>query len=296
VGQSGLNFYTISDARFFLGTVALLNSLHQFGHTETLVILDCGLTETQRRHLEPFAVMVPFDRTKARNPLQKWWAACERIWSNPTLYEGAAHLDSPTSTGDQDALNAVLMSMVPVDAVRVLPAEKAPASSHFEAGVTVTDLPQLRCHFRGVPTLLLHGSGRHKPWDRYGWVLVRYNPYVRLLRWLLTSPNLALRVPSSSVPMWLRDERELPVRALDLANRGIWMIAGQPVVFPIAQKMVRSIRKDRQPPSRAGIIGRVRADHLSPAPPSCDDAEELFISGTLRDQVQFVAVYAAGGV
>jgi len=45
-------FFTLSDANFFFGTVALLNSLRLTGHDDELVVLDCGLTTDQRRVLD----------------------------------------------------------------------------------------------------------------------------------------------------------------------------------------------------------------------------------------------------
>lgn len=51
-------FYTISDAKFFVGTVALLNSLRLTGHDHELVILDRGLTSEQRRSLAAHAEFV----------------------------------------------------------------------------------------------------------------------------------------------------------------------------------------------------------------------------------------------
>jgi hypothetical protein len=174
--------------------------------------------------------------------LNQWWAACERIWSRPTLYEGADHLLSPTSTGDQDAWNAVLMTYVPATAVVPLAADAAPASSDFAHGVEVVDLATLACSFHGRPTQLLHGSGRHKPWDRYGWLLVRRNPYVRMLRRLLCGKDVAVKVPQAAVPIWLRDEREVAVRALDALNAAVWEVVQRPGVFPTARWLVRNIR------------------------------------------------------
>jgi hypothetical protein len=52
-------FYCVSDARYFLGAVGMLNSLRLLGHREPLYILDCGLTPHQRRLLEPHATLVP---------------------------------------------------------------------------------------------------------------------------------------------------------------------------------------------------------------------------------------------
>jgi hypothetical protein len=51
-------FYTIADARFFPGVVALLNSLRLTGNHERLVVLDVGLTQRQRALLAPYAQTV----------------------------------------------------------------------------------------------------------------------------------------------------------------------------------------------------------------------------------------------
>jgi hypothetical protein len=45
-------FFTTSDAAYFPGLVALLNSLRLTGHEQELVVLDLGLTEPQRAALE----------------------------------------------------------------------------------------------------------------------------------------------------------------------------------------------------------------------------------------------------
>ncbi|MFF5493579.1 hypothetical protein [Streptomyces aquilus] len=41
-------FYSVADRRFFLGLVAMLNSLRMAGHDEPLVVVDAGLTPRQR--------------------------------------------------------------------------------------------------------------------------------------------------------------------------------------------------------------------------------------------------------
>ena len=51
-------FYTVTDAEFFPGTVALLNSLRLVGHREPLVVLDNGLTPEQRKRLDRVATVV----------------------------------------------------------------------------------------------------------------------------------------------------------------------------------------------------------------------------------------------
>ena len=50
-GSGDATYYTITDEAFFVGTVALLNSLRLTGHKGELVALDCGLTPIQRERL-----------------------------------------------------------------------------------------------------------------------------------------------------------------------------------------------------------------------------------------------------
>jgi hypothetical protein len=53
--------YTVCDARYFLGVVALRNSLALTNPGVELVVLDRGLTEAQRRRLEPWCRLAPVD-------------------------------------------------------------------------------------------------------------------------------------------------------------------------------------------------------------------------------------------
>jgi hypothetical protein len=46
-------FYCVCDDRYFLGAVAMINSLRLQGHTEPIFLLDCGLTRVQRELLTP---------------------------------------------------------------------------------------------------------------------------------------------------------------------------------------------------------------------------------------------------
>jgi hypothetical protein len=52
-------FYCMSSGIYFLGAVGLINSLRLVGHTEPVFLLDCGLSETQRKLLAPHATLVP---------------------------------------------------------------------------------------------------------------------------------------------------------------------------------------------------------------------------------------------
>jgi hypothetical protein len=52
-------FYTVCDSRFFLGLVALVNSLRIHGIAASVVVADCGLSSRQRELLAPQATIVP---------------------------------------------------------------------------------------------------------------------------------------------------------------------------------------------------------------------------------------------
>lgn len=61
-------FVTLSDRRYFPGTVAMLNSLRLTGNEGDLVVIDGGLTDGQRTALRPHArIIEPDDRDRARH-------------------------------------------------------------------------------------------------------------------------------------------------------------------------------------------------------------------------------------
>jgi hypothetical protein len=70
-------YYTVADARFFPGVVALLNSVRLLGDSAPWVVVDCGLTPSQRTRLEPHATLVPMYKglhpvlQKATGPLAR---------------------------------------------------------------------------------------------------------------------------------------------------------------------------------------------------------------------------------
>jgi hypothetical protein len=51
-------FYLISDSRFFIGAVAVLNSLRLVGHDEPVFVVDAGLTKWQRDALSPHVELI----------------------------------------------------------------------------------------------------------------------------------------------------------------------------------------------------------------------------------------------
>jgi hypothetical protein len=52
-------FYCVCDSRYFLGAVAMLNSLRIVGHREPVFVLDCGLSDPERGLLSREATLVP---------------------------------------------------------------------------------------------------------------------------------------------------------------------------------------------------------------------------------------------
>ena len=61
-------FYTIANARYFPGLVALLNSLRLTGHDQELVVLDEGLTPEQRARLDPLVRLVELPEERLGHP------------------------------------------------------------------------------------------------------------------------------------------------------------------------------------------------------------------------------------
>ena len=51
-------FYCVCDSRYFLGAVAMLNSLRLAGHADPVYVLDCGLSASERELLAPHATLV----------------------------------------------------------------------------------------------------------------------------------------------------------------------------------------------------------------------------------------------
>jgi hypothetical protein len=299
-------FYTVSNSRFFLGTVALLNSLRLTGNQGPLVVLDAGLSSLQRdrlgRHctiaelpvevganlvlskpfpyylgatgtvvvidsdvivtqsLEPILIeaergkscavpdpddlrwfdewqeifelesrprrqtyvnagFVAFSTWHWPRLLERWWQACQRIphervtcgrvaSSRPGAVVGVRAprhrrgSTDPIADGDQDALNALLMTEFPGDALALAPSEVEVFRSDF-IHARIVDQRTLACTYRGRRTLLLHYNGSPKPWESAAWAQVRRNPYVSLLPRLLLGKGVTLTVDRRDLPVWL---------------------------------------------------------------------------------------------
>ena len=117
-----------------------------------------------------------------------------------TLAHGAANNEA-LSQGDQDALNAVLMTEVPREALHLLADEERPVWRNTR--VRVLEESTLTCEFDGHRTKLLHADGSRKPWQSRVWWRIRHDAYVRLLRRLLFANDVAVSVSRRDVPICL---------------------------------------------------------------------------------------------
>ena len=282
-----VTYYTVSDHRFFLGTVALLNSLRLTGNEGDLVVLDAGLTQSERESLLAHAQVLSPPREIVGNPLlmkpyphffapsgtivlidsdilvtgpldeiltraregkvcvypdmpevrNRWFAEWEKTlrlrsplrrevsvnsgfiafstdrW--PELLERWSELcrlvpadeiagaGKMFNAGDQDALNALLMSEFPRTEVELLPEEDVAFAYH----ISVEDADELRCSVNGNQKRILHFLDSPKPWERSGWLRLASTDYIRLMRRLLFAPDVALRLDPSQAPVWLQPTR-----------------------------------------------------------------------------------------
>lgn len=157
-----------------------------------------ALSRPPRHQVYGCAGFVAFSATHWPALLRQWWDACARINQQPTYQEGM-HA-GPTAQADQDALNALLMSEYPADALHMLPEREQVFRWDFPA-VRTADARTLRCRHRDMEPRMLHGCMVPKPWQTRG---VRRNAYVTLLRRLLIGDDVAVRVPETMLPLWAR--------------------------------------------------------------------------------------------
>lgn len=95
-----VSFYTITDERFFVGTVGMINSLRLMGHEQRVVVLDRGLSRRQRDLLGPECRLVTLPEARA---------------TNPTLFKAYASLLRPR--GVVVLIDSDLIAARPLDAV-----------------------------------------------------------------------------------------------------------------------------------------------------------------------------------
>ena len=279
IAKDAICFYTICNSNYFTGLIALINSLELAGHSNPIVIGDCGLTMAQRDLLLGYdrCRLFRLDRSLVHNPTQfkafahlagvheiailidsdiivtanlayvvdearsgkicafpnpddrrwfaewkeifglaaeprrqtyvcagfvafsvkhfpnllaQWWEACRRISSHPTVQE-SGDLHGPTSQADQDALNAVLMTEYPTEALSLLPLNLQPGRQEFPY-IKIVNYQTLACEIFGERCVMLHAALSPKPWVRKG--VIRDVCFLFLLR-LLLWPDVEVTMP-----------------------------------------------------------------------------------------------------
>lgn len=167
--------------------------------------------------------------------LERWIEANARI----PLERSAQPEADPFRDPDQDALNAVLMSEVPADAISVQPRW---AEAHPDAltRVRVVDESELACTDEWRQVTILHHSLRPKAWESWGWQRDFRQAYVRLLPRVLCWDDVPLRLERDELPLWLRPT--LPGR---LAFRGLTTAHASPGAKRAAKAAIRVTRNVR---------------------------------------------------
>jgi hypothetical protein len=134
--------------------------------------------------------------------LPRFWEVCSRIPVEGLVQSGADY-EQPFWGGDQDAINALLMSEVDADDVLELPELEGPSPTWLDR-VRIEDAQSLRCTIDGHSPYLLHYWGTPKPWQRRSWLRVERDAYVELVPRVLFAADCPVRVDPHEVPPWMR--------------------------------------------------------------------------------------------
>jgi hypothetical protein len=137
--------------------------------------------------------------------LSRFWEVCNRIPVEGLVQSGADY-EQPFWGGDQDAINALLMSEVDADDVLELPELEGPSPTWLDR-VRIEDARSLRCTIDGYSPYLLHYWGTPKPWQPRSWLRVERDAYVELMPRVLFAADCPVRVDPHEVPPWMRQGR-----------------------------------------------------------------------------------------
>jgi hypothetical protein len=151
------------------------------------------------------AHFVAFSTRRWPQLLPRYWQTCERVFDATLATKHEA--DHPVN-GDQDALNALLMSELPPGALTLLPVEER-AHAWESRSVKVVSRRTLECEREGRRQMLIHIGGgplgTPKPWRPEARAAVRGDAYTSLVRRLVHRGDMALRIPASEpLPLWMR--------------------------------------------------------------------------------------------
>jgi hypothetical protein len=181
-----------------------------------------GLAAPLRRQVYANAGFLALSLDRHRGLLERWWEACGQI-------PGGAHFSSdpagPYWAGDQDALNALLMSELPAAEIELQPPD---AEVYWDelGKVEIVDERTLECRLGSSPVTILHYSYRPKPWQAASWPRIVDDVFVRLLPRVLFAEDVPLRLDPAGFPPWARPGRggRAAVRALSTGHRAFELV------------------------------------------------------------------------
>ncbi len=151
---------------------------------------------------QPYVNCAPLAISLERWPqfFERWRDACLRL---PPDWPSHGFV-GPFGLPAQDAMNALLMSEIPAEAMWIGAKER---TVHADAmsEVEILDARSLSCRYRGAAPVVLHFGGIPKVWERPGWRRIRTgDAYIRLLRRLLFDRDVHVPFQPHEVPLWLR--------------------------------------------------------------------------------------------
>ena len=160
-----------------------------------------GLERPPRRAVYVNAGFVAFSTDHFPDLFRRWWECCNDL---AATHSWPLPRSDPVGLLDQDALNALLMSEVPEDRLWLFCEHPAIEDKESLARTKVVDRRRLVCRFEGRPTVLLHWTGRPKPWEPAARHDLRRGAYMTCLRALLIAPDALPSAMRSTAPAWLR--------------------------------------------------------------------------------------------
>ena len=133
--------------------------------------------------------------------LRRWWECTGEL---PDTLTFPMDWSEPFAFGDQDVLNALLMSEVAADRQWVLPPETQPMRPEQLARTKLVNAQTLACTYQGRSTALLHPVSKPKPWQPQDRQALYGSGYEQCLRELVACSAGSIRASGTPLPTWLQ--------------------------------------------------------------------------------------------